>query len=130
MKQVKNTELVSSRVGRWYPGDLAFIERLELILQATGDSSELLIDARFQRKDQAKNGWPGSMTDGISVTLRFDHISNLALREFGGGVKQVMGFDIVDISDRGWEDALFEVEDYEDGCIKFYCKSVEVVAVN
>ncbi len=40
-----------------------------------------------------------------------------------------MGFDIHDLSGRGLEGIAFEIEDYEDGRISFYCASIRVMSV-
>lgn len=41
----------------------------------------------------------------------------------------ISGFVIVNISDRQWEGLHWEVADFEDDEIHFYCKSVEIVSV-
>ncbi|SFK44808.1 hypothetical protein SAMN05421692_4392 [Chryseobacterium indologenes] len=40
----------------------------------------------------------------------------------GGGLQQILGFDILDISNNGFEKNNFQIEDYENGCISFFVR--------
>lgn len=51
---------------------------------------------------------------------------DLFIKDFGPTPKQITGFDI---SDRGWENVKFQIEDYEQGEIGFVCNSVEILSV-
>jgi hypothetical protein len=59
--------------------------------------------------------------------LKFKNVSNLKLEFISSAPQQIMGFDILDISDNALEDMNFEIEDYENGIIEFYCKEIEVL---
>jgi hypothetical protein len=59
----------------------------------------------------------------------FVGVRQFQLKEFGGLPTQIVGFDIVDVSDRGLENIEFSVEDYEHGRIGFVCKEIEVKSV-
>lgn len=122
---IQGTEKVKSALGNWAASDLAYIERLEF--HADGDGSEITIVGLFQRRDSGP--WPNVDGPMRRVTLRFGGVESLHLKGFGGGHTQVMGFDIRSAAARGWEDALFEVEDYEDGRIGFMCSWAEVAEV-
>lgn len=67
--------------------------------------------------------------DFFEISLNFKNVSNLKLEFIGSGSQQIMGFDILDVSDRALENMNFEIEDYEDGIIGFYCKEIEVLQV-
>ena len=62
------------------------------------------------------------------IKLRFEHISNLKISNFGGNEVLFEGFDLIDISNDQWEDVNFQVMDYEDDTINFYCKSVTMLS--
>jgi hypothetical protein len=130
MSTIVNTELVAQRVGRWYPGDLAFIDTLEYRCAGDDEAAQLRITARFQRRDTARRGWPDDNAPFVEVTMLFDGVSNLQLKAFGGTPKQITGFDITDVSDRGLEGVRFSVEDYEEDQISFDCAKVVVESVN
>lgn len=126
METVKNTELVSQRLGRWYPGDLAFIEALEYRCSRDDEPSELRVTAKFQRRDIVKDGWPADSEPFLKVTILFRGVANLQLKAFGWTAKQISGFDIIDISDRAWEGMRFSVEDYENDEISLVCEEAIV----
>lgn len=129
MTEIKNTEIVVSKLGRWYPGDLAFIEYLEYSSDNLGASSTLKLTSLFQRRDQNQRRWPSDDTDFYRISLLFKGVKNFFINDFGIMPKQIMGFDIVNISDKGWENINFEIEDYENGQIGLLCASVEIVSV-
>lgn len=124
--EVQNAALAESIMGRWSPSDLAFVERIELGMESNSGSKMRIVGLFQIRRDPA---WPVLEEPMHRVTIEFNGVSGLRLQGFGGGYAQVMGFDIHSIADRGWDGIAFEVEDYEDGKIKFYCGSVKVVEV-
>jgi len=68
-------------------------------------------------------------SSNLRLRLRFTKVSNLKLGELGSGHIQIIGLNIIDISDRQWESFRFEVEDYEDQRIHFFCWNAEVLDV-
>lgn len=58
MSEVKNVEIIQSSLGRWHPGDLAFIERFEYFADFESIDSALKLTALFQRRDTVRGGWP------------------------------------------------------------------------
>ncbi|MDY7077866.1 MAG: hypothetical protein SXV54_13195 [Chloroflexota bacterium] len=128
MAEIKNSDMVKSVLGRWYPGDLAFIERLEYSADRKRTYSTLKLVGLFQRRDTTR-GWPSNESEFHRIHLLFGGVSGLFIKDFGTIPKQITGFDIVDISDRKWEIAKFEIEDYERGQIGFFCNSVEVLSI-
>jgi hypothetical protein len=126
MAEVSGTEAVIAVLGRWAPGDLAFIERLEYSAASLDAGAALMIDALFQRGDLSKP-WPSPSGNCCRVSLLFTDPVNLALKGFSGRAKQIEGFFIEDISDRQWEGIRFSVGDHEDGYIAFLCREVRVL---
>lgn len=62
-----------------------------------------------------------------TVRMVFDNVSCLSIKDFSTPY-QVGGFEILDNKDRGWEEShRYSINDYEDGTIKFYCESFEVI---
>jgi len=116
-------------VGRWQPADVAFIRSLYYQAQQTGNPAELHLECILERRDTAKQGWPSEGNRRFKAGLRFTGVTDLSIKEFGDGETQIMGFDILDLSDRGWEAAKYEVQDYERGRIHFLCADIEVINV-
>lgn len=125
-REVEGTERVVSALGRWAPNDLAYVERLFFSLDQEGTASVEMV-ALFQRRDI--DSWPDAKRGMHRVEMLFERVNGLQLKQFGGGCVQIMGFDICCIADRGWEDAFFEVLDYEDGRLGFTCSGARVVSV-
>ena len=72
------------------------------------------------------------MADGPSkgaraVSIKFDGVANLNLREIGGGLSQIMGLEVESIKERQWESLNFRVTDFEHGKIEFLCRDYNVV---
>lgn len=64
-----------------------------------------------------------------SVTFRFAGVSARTINDVGGGLIQVIGFDVSDISDRQWEGINWEVYGCEDQALHFYAESVTIVNI-
>lgn len=62
------------------------------------------------------------------VKIRFGKVENLELFA-GGGVIQLSGFEILDFRDRSWENIKFQVRDFENRDIDFYCNNIEILEV-
>lgn len=122
---IKGIQQVELAIGRWDPNDLAFIERIEL-KNHQDNTTTIAIDGLFQRRGKS---WPDFEKEIYRVTMVFENVSNLKLNDFGGGLVQIMGFDIHFIGDRGWEGINYEVEDYEDDRISFNCSDVLVQSI-
>ena len=66
-------------------------------------------------------------TRKFSLRMKFNEVSSLELSGFGNSYNQIMGFDIRNLSNRGFEKNFkYLVEDYENSIIKFYCTNFEI----
>ncbi|HVM76524.1 MAG TPA: hypothetical protein VMT75_12825 [Candidatus Saccharimonadales bacterium] len=129
MKEIANIELVLRTLGRWNPGDLAFVESICYESGSDQWGSKLLIVALFQKRDIAKGGWPSSSAPCARVSIEFRDVSNFHVAGLSRTPKQIMGFDIEDVSERGMEGISFIVEDYEAGQIGFTCREIQIMSV-
>ena len=65
------------------------------------------------------------------ITVKFSSVINLSLNRIGGEYNQILGFEIIDKSNDGWDkNQRFLVNDYEDGIISFICKDIEILSVD
>ena len=63
--------------------------------------------------------------DGKAQTLRFLSISDVTLR-FPAIPMQICGFEIRDHRADGWDaDQRYEISDFEDGALHFFCREIE-----
>lgn len=126
MNTIKGTEQAQEVIGKWSPRDLATIESVKLMSDSERCGSSLVIEALFQPRT---NSWPNFAEKMFRVTLSFDAVRGLRLKDFGGGPVQVLGFEIHFVGDRGMEGISYEVEDYEDDRIHFVCRAISILSV-
>src|SRR5712692_4855761 len=100
MHDIPGTDLLLVAIGRWNPSDLAYVEVLEYKAQTQEGGSEILLTSIFQRRDTAAMGWPTPQDPKVRVTIRFRGIRDFYIKEFGRHPTQIMGFDILDISEK------------------------------
>lgn len=63
------------------------------------------------------------------VSIQFQKVGKFQISA-GGMVIQLSSFEILNISDRGWDSVKYLVRDIENGeRFKFYCNDIEVVAI-
>jgi hypothetical protein len=129
MQRIANTELAVQVIGRWNPADIAFVRSLQYEVTDDPPASALEIEFIAIRREMAPNGWPFAGAPYYRVRMRFQGIRNLQLKGFGEYPPQMVGFEITDISDRGWERIQFQVEDYENDRLSFWCEDAAIVAV-
>ncbi len=105
--------------------DIAFIEKVDFSVDELDSSkSNLVIHFICQtRKDIVS--WPNDKLPFYNTKILFSGVRALNIKFAGSGRIQVMGFVIDDVSRKGWESINYEVQDYENGVICFYCKTYE-----
>src|SRR5688500_8651646 len=121
---VENAGAVAAHLGRWSPTDLAFVEEITFATPLDEESS-LRITSLFQRREMER-AWPDMGGAFLRVRLAFGGVRDFTVTGLSGPV-QIAGFDITDIRDLGWEGIRWQVEDYEYGALRFYCRTAAVV---
>lgn len=119
MNKIKNLERVTTNYNDWKPTDIAFIKSLEWSV------SQLEI-VFYSQLRAGVSKWPDTSRHFFEMSITFKNISMLKLDFSGGGLQQVLGFDILDISNSGFEKNNFQIEDYENDCISFFCEEIEI----
>lgn len=119
MKKIENLEKITSIYNAWKPSDIAFIKALEW-------SINNLVIAFYCQKREEVNEWPNMSKDFFELSITFKNVTGLRLEFNGESLPQVSGFDILDISDDGFEKINFQIEDYENDTINFCCEEVEI----
>ena len=120
---IKKIEKVTSVNTFWKPSDLAFIKTIEWSI------NNLVIIFYCQLRSNV-NGWPDMSKDFFEIKMNFSNVSNLKLDFGGAGLHQILGFDILDISNNGLEKINFQIEDYENDSINFICEEIEIIEVS
>src|SRR5205809_2656407 len=85
----------------------------------------------YRRQDTGERGeaWPSIelvMQEQVAphrkIGFRFRGVREVEFSGWGS----IVGLYFQSIKDRGWEDARFEVGDYEQGCIHLFCYDISV----
>ena len=63
---------------------------------------------------------------GDELRLQFGGVSNLKIASFGGGLTQIVGLYIKDISGNGWNGISWEIGDFENGAISFLADTLSM----
>lgn len=87
----------------------------EIHLYEDFENGHWVADVVLQSEDRPRN---------FRFKLHFEGVSRFSVRDFGGGETRVIGLDLADISDRGWEDANVELVDFEHNAIYLVAKRV------
>lgn len=115
--RIRNTEKVTLLLGRWNPGDLAYLTALHI------EGRRVRIESLWQSRGHT---WPNAAEPCHRVVLECEGVVGLKL-QWSGGPTQVMGFEIEDITDRQWDHIRFLIGDYENDVIKLSCAEITVV---
>lgn len=121
MEQINNINRITDYYKEWTPSDLAFIKSFSL------EYCNLLITFLGQSRKHTDK-WPDNSKRFYETTILFENVSNLKLdiTPCESDLYQICGFDIINISDNALENINFQIEDYENNAINFYCKSISV----
>ena len=103
----------------WNCSEIAFVKSL------VWSNNDLTIVFYSQEKNIMK-GWPDLSRGFRELSIKFQNVINLKLDFKGKGIHQVSGFDIMNISENGLEGINFQIEDYENDSIKFFCEEVVI----
>lgn len=64
--------------------------------------------------------------ENVIYRITFYNVSRFKVRELSSPLV-VQGFEIIDHSQNGWEkDSKYEIRDFEDDSINFFCESLEI----
>ncbi|CAJ1315049.1 hypothetical protein PTI45_03447 [Paenibacillus nuruki] len=78
-----------------------------------------ILDITFLIKENGKT---------YELLIRFFNVEALRFQS-GGTLTQISGFNIKDLTENGYYPMKYEVEDYENGIIHFYCDDIEFLSL-
>lgn len=67
--------------------------------------------------------------DNYRMKMKFEGVRELKVLNFGNRPTQITGLSIDDISSRQLQGLRYEVTDYENGVIRFFCRTAEILTV-
>lgn len=115
---IKNIDLITGKLKDFSFRNIKFIVGFFLSFESELQEYNSSLDIEFIIEDAGNQ---------YTTRLRFDNPETIHF-ESGGRFHQIH-LDITDIRSRGWENKNYEVVDYEDNRLHFYCSDVEVISV-
>ena len=68
-------------------------------------------------------------SENYSITIQFIDVRNLRIKFEEGMMPQIMGLEIGDVREKGWEKIFWEVRDYESDVINFFCREIHLIDI-
>jgi hypothetical protein len=127
MKGIENLELILDIDPDWKPSFISFIKRANYYVDEK-NFAILTLTCLWQGRIINKP-WPDFSNPFFEMELIYNGVQSLS-SNFSGGLQQVSGFDIINVSNDGLEITNFKIEDYEAGVIGFYCHSISITSVS
>ncbi|MGE8082127.1 hypothetical protein [Peribacillus loiseleuriae] len=115
---IKNIDLITDKTEKFSLQNIRYIVGFFLSFQNELPEKTSLLDIDFIYEDDKKQ---------YIVRLRFYNPESINF-ESGGPYHQI-NINIHDIRDRGWEVKNYEVFDYEEDTLSFYCAKIEAISV-
>ena len=115
---IKNSSLITDKINDFSLQNIEFIDRFYLNFQNGIFGANCFLDIDFIIKDKEKQ---------YTACFRFYRPSCINFES--GGIYQQLSIDIYDIRDRGWENKKYEVVDFEDDSLRFYCTDIEITSL-
>jgi len=115
---IKNSNLLNDKLKGISLQNIEYIVGFNLNFHNMSFKDNSLLDIDFMVKDKDKR---------YIATFRFHNPNSINFES--GGIFQQLSIGIYDISDRGWGDRKYEVIDYEEDSLHFYCTDLEIINV-
>ncbi len=113
---MRGVHRIQEVAGKLFLHELTVIREFSVRRDMDWDRPEFVAVMVMETKDRTPN---------IRVKLRFWDVRSLRI-EFASSYEGICGFDVRDISDRQWDGIRWEVLDFENEVIHFYCRDAQV----
>jgi len=110
---IKSINLVNDKLFDISLQNIEYIVGFHLNFQNKSYKDNCLLDIDFIVKENGKH---------YIASLRFHNPTSINFES--GGIFQQMSIGVYDIRDRGWGNRHYEVIDYEDDTLHFYCSYI------
>ncbi|MBT2697205.1 hypothetical protein J7E79_07245 [Bacillus sp. ISL-40] len=115
---IKNISLITDNIKDFSLQNIEFIVGFLLNFQNRSFEDNCVLDIDFIIKDKEKQ---------YIACFRFYNPKSINFES--GGIYHQMSIEIYDIRDRGWGNKKYEVIDYEDDTLHFYCSDIEIISL-
>ena len=98
----------------------------EILSVIRGKKIQILEFSLFRINDQLELILKIDFNNAILI-IRFYNVSDVSIQKLSMPM-EIHGFDIIDNKQRGWEkDSRYEIRDFEDASIHFFCENIEII---
>ncbi len=115
---IKNFELITDKVQNFSFTNIKGISKFDLSFLKEFDVNTSILDIDFVLEGNDNRHL---------AKFRFHNPQNIKFES--SGFYHQISLKISDITERSWENKKFEVEDYEENTLRFYCSEVEIIDV-
>jgi hypothetical protein len=118
MALIKNIEMLNKQVKNFTLANVKCMTNFNLSFFRNWDVFSALLDIDFIVESEEES---------YLVQFRFRDPQNIKLESLG--YFHQVSLEVKDLSKRGWENIKFEVEDYENDALNFYCSEIEIISI-
>lgn len=115
---IKNIELITDKSEDFSLRKIRYIVGFFLSFQSESFECNSVLDIEFLFDTEEKQ-----------YIARFRFYNPESINFESGGQFHQISIDIHDIKERGWENKRYEVIDYEEETLHFYCSDIEIIDV-
>ncbi|MDN7240829.1 hypothetical protein QWY14_03460 [Planococcus sp. N028] len=115
---IKNMAMLIGHIKNFSYSNIKCITNFNLSFVKDFDVYSSLLDIDFMMESKG---------DSYLLQFRFRDPQNIKFESLG--YFQPVGLAVHDLRNKGWENIKFEVEDYENDSLKFYCSEIELISV-
>ncbi len=119
MQLIKNVELITNEVQDFSLIKIKLITSFYVSFYKEVGENKSLLEIDFVIDDDNGNKFIANFHFHNPENIRFE----------SGGPYHQISIDIQDIKDKGWENKRYEVTDYEEDTLHFYCSDIEVISI-
>ncbi|WP_138420851.1 hypothetical protein [Aquibacillus sediminis] len=116
---IKNVELITNEVQDFSLIKIKLITSFYVSFYKEVGENKSLLEIDFVIDDDNGNKFIANFHFHNPENIRFE----------SGGPYHQISIDIQDIKDKGWENKRYEVTDYEEDTLHFYCSDIEVISI-
>ncbi|MGG3468463.1 hypothetical protein ABES02_13370 [Neobacillus pocheonensis] len=115
---IKNISLITDKIKNFSLQKIESIDRFTLNYQNRSLQDSCFLEIDFNIKGKEKQ---------YIACFRFNNPNKIDFES--GSIYHQLSIEIYDIRDRGWENKNYEVIDYEDDTLHFYCTDIEIITL-
>ncbi len=121
MRTMPGYENAVAAIGEFDVSEFRLVEKmtLQVVEDILQPMQVLELEMRTDRRDPPAR-----------IHLRFTGVQDLRIKDWPSGQVEVPGFEVFDIRERQLEGFSWQIRDYEEDVIGFFCRDAEIVSAS